>query len=454
MLAGKKSIADRNMEHNLNRAAYNTIDNLQKLIARNMIGFNVGSWLTNFLPIVQGGAGIGTQNMIKAAHDTVVNYYSDDGFANRSTFLTNRKGTKRLTETTLEKLASAGMKPMELIDDFSSQIVTRGKYLDEIQRGTSPAEAMKKADAYAAGVIADRSKGALPTAFNKKNIISKLFTMFQVEANNQYGFLFKDLPRETKEKGTARLAGSYMKFMIGSYLFAELFKAVAGREPNPNPIGTVKRMIEADSPSEALKVAGTEIAQNTPFIGGIAGGGRYPIQAALPDFQKMGETINDIADNGITWGKAGQLAWDTAKNPLTYLASPIGGGGQAKKTYEGIRAFNQGASLTDTGKMRYPIEQTPSNAIKTGLFGQYSTGEARDYFDGGNKPLSEKQTAAAMQSEDPQASFERFVQQIEIDKLLQDIKDTAKDDTLTRADKDKKILQLRAKINEMRAAGR
>jgi hypothetical protein len=436
-LAGKKSLSDRNFEHMLGRRMYNTVTNLENQIARNMIGWNVGSWITNFIPIAQAGGGISTKNLLRATYDTVMNFYQDDGFINRSTFLTNRKGTQRLTETTLEKIASAGMKPMEFIDTIASQILTRGKYLDEIQRGASPKEAMRKADYYAAGAITDRSRGALPTAFNKKNPLSKLFTMFQVEVNNQYGFLFKDLPREAKEKGVAWLASAIMKFMIGSFLYNELYEKLTGRRPALDPIGTIKHAFETDTPIQTLV---EDTLEQTPFIGGIAGGGRLPISNALPD-------VMGLVKGETTWGKE-------ALKPLTYLASPLGGGGQLKKTLEGIGAYNQGASLTDKGQMRFPIEQTPMNRIRTSLFGQYSTPEAREYFDKNRRPLGEKQTEQVLRSENPQEAFERFIKQREIDKILQQIKDTAKDDTLSRTEKDKKILQLRAQIDELRTTAR
>ena len=46
------------------------------------------------------------------------------------------------------------------------------------------------------------------------------------------------------------------------------------------------------------------------------------------------------------------------------------------------------------GKLRYPIEKTPANALRTGLFGQYSTKEAREYFDNNRRFLGEDQTKA------------------------------------------------------------
>ena len=49
---------------------------------------------------------------------------------------------------------------------------------------------------------------------------------------------------------------------------------------------------------------------------------------------------------------------------------------------------------TKGDKLRFPIPQNAGNQVKTAIFGQYATDEARKYFDNAETPLSEKQTAA------------------------------------------------------------
>jgi hypothetical protein len=428
-LAGKKSISDRNMEHKLGRATYNIFDNLNIQVARNMIGWNVSSWLTNFIPIAQAGGGIKSKNLLKAARDTVLSYINDDGFRDKSTFLTNRKGIERLNRTTIQKLADAGLAPMEFIDDIATQILVRGKYYDNIERGMSHQQAIDNADDYTAGAVADRSKGAMPTAFYAKNPLTKLFTLFQLEVNNQYSFLFKDLPREAKELGGKWLAMTLLKAAVGSYIFNELFERLSGRRPAPDLIGTVVKALKKDTPLSAIQSVTEDILEDTPFIGGILGGGRLPIQAALPDL--MG-----LIQGDTSWQKE-------LTKPLIYLVSPIGGGGQAKKMIEGIRAYGQGASITDSGRMRFPIAQTPLNRLRTTLFGQYSTPEAREYFDKDRQPLGEKQTQQVMQSEDPKKEYENFLRQRQINRLK---------DQLEKATSEKEKAEIRKQIKELRAA--
>ena len=49
----------------------------------------------------------------------------------------------------------------------------------------------------------------------EKNPATKLLTMFQLEVKNQYGYMFKDLPRDL-EKGLAKLTGAFIKNVFWS----------------------------------------------------------------------------------------------------------------------------------------------------------------------------------------------------------------------------------------------
>ena len=75
----------------------------------------------------------------------------------------------------------------------------------------------------------------------------------------------------------------------------------------------------------------------------------------------------------------------------------IPAGVQAKKTIEGISAANRGYSQSDSGLARFPISQDVSTRIKTATLGQYSTQEARDYFNKDRSVLGETQTEVLSQ---------------------------------------------------------
>jgi hypothetical protein len=58
----------------------------------------------------------------------------------------------------------------------------------------------------------------------------------------------------------------------------------------------------------------------------------------------------------------------------------VPGGVQLKKTISGLRAFERGRSVTPGGTIRFRIDPTIANLIKTGVFGQYAVPGAREYF--------------------------------------------------------------------------
>jgi hypothetical protein len=316
---------------------------------------------------------------MKAAYDTVKNLRNDDGFSKRSSFITNRQGSDPLVKNWIQKATDITMSPMKFLDDITSSILVRAKYYDLVDKGADPKNAMKQADQFASNVIADRSKGALPTVFNSKNPINRLFTTFQVEVNNQLSYLFKDMPADAKQNGVKWTAATLMKFAIGSWIFNKLFEWIVGRKPAIDPIGTVEDVVKNVGDGKAvLSSLGENIGGNIPFVGGVLfNGGRLPISAALPDFTSLFEGNTTV--------------WKELQKPLTYILPPMGGG-QIKKSIEGIGAFARGYSQTDNGKMRFPIKKDLLNAARTFVFGQYSTPEARQYFDQGRLPLSKQQT--------------------------------------------------------------
>jgi hypothetical protein len=392
-LAGKKSIGDRGWENNLGRGIYQVMDTLQNQVSRNMIAINPGSWLTNLIPLTQGGAAVKTKNFLRAAYDTAKSYRNDDGFVDKSAFLTSRRGSDPLVKSIIQKVTDVGMAPMKFIDDITTNILVRAKYYDLMDNGMNPKDAMSQADQFTANAVADRSKGSLPTAFNNKNPMARLFTMFQVEVNNQLSFMFKDVPEIAKQNGGKWMASTLMKFMIGSWIFNKLFEMITGRKPAIDPIGTVEDVVKnIDNPQGIMNGLKENVVGQIPFIGGLVGGGRLPISAALPDWQQVGEGALGIAKGEGSIGEnIGKIAVGLLKNPATYIAMPLGGG-QIKKSIEGIGAYSRGYSQTDTQKMRFPIAKNAGNALRTGVFGQYSTPEAREYFDQGRAPLSAQQT--------------------------------------------------------------
>lgn len=64
LLAGKKSRLDRGMEKTFGRQFYNVMKKFESRVGANMVAANVGSALTNFIPIAQAAAQTGGWNMV------------------------------------------------------------------------------------------------------------------------------------------------------------------------------------------------------------------------------------------------------------------------------------------------------------------------------------------------------------------------------------------------------
>lgn len=446
LLANKKSRADRNMEQAFGRNAYNLVKALESRVAANMVAINPASWLTNFVPLTQGWAGVDSGDMLKGMWQTLKAMKADDGIIGRSTFLTNRVGSDPIVQTYeqgaepekgRERAARAARvafgrasnvlsSPMEYIDQFVAGSLVRARYNQNLGKGMSEAAAMADADAFAANVMADRSKGAVPTLFQRSNPLTKVFTQFQLEVNNQLSYIFKDIPRDMRERGVKALAGALIKFALGAWFFDELYEWLIGRRPALDPIGILNDTvgdltgwevpnlvdlglgaISGNVPSFQVEQTGVgeagvnlaeQIAENLPFIGGLLGGGRLPISSAIPD---VGNVWNALTNSEWSTEKRLQELGEEVSPLLTYLALPFGGG-QLNRIYDTIRAVSEGGVYTYNNEgerlLQYPVYtdtagQAIANALAAGIFGTTSLPTGREWIEEGFPTLTAEQTA-------------------------------------------------------------
>lgn len=401
-LANKKSEADRSLENRISRSIYSTTKAIENRFGANAIGLNIGSAITNFIAITQAYSQISTKNIGRATIDTIKSYISDDGFINESTFLTNRlKQADKLYKTSLEKIRDKTSFLFNAIDNVATNIIVRGKYLDNIDKGMTAKEALKNANSFGANVMADRSKGALPTLFEEKNPISKAFTQFQLEVNNQYSYMFKDIPRDLKDKGLANIALAYFKMFVAAYLFNWTSEKITGRKSAFSPIDIAVDSFETlNTPNmntaDKLINVGTDIVQELPFIGGLAGGGRIPVSGAIPDAKNTFKAISGLVTGEINSSKAVKTLLNEISKPASYLLLPFGGG-QVRKTVEGVGTILAGGSygVDSEGKetLKFPVEKANLGTyMKAGIFGKYALPEAKSYADNNYKSLNAKQT--------------------------------------------------------------
>lgn len=447
LLAGKKSFNDRNAERFLGRGLYDFGKKMEQRIAANMVAFNPGSWLSNFIPLVQSGAVLSKGDLIRGMQETLAAGKEDDGFIARSTFLTNRIGSERMVKTAAtlsSKLDKFNYKLGELqdwlpdgmgaIDMFTAQTIVRARYNENIGKGMSQETAMQEADDFAARLMGDRSKGAMPTIFSQQNPVMKLFTQYQLEVANQLFWMKDDLRFRYSDNSKKKLAAALLRFFIGAAIYNFFYRSMTGRDAATDPIGMLNDFVgdvsgwclpdltdipnsirEEGFTAEAVKamfktdrqgvIAGignlaTNLVEEVPFVGGLIGGGRLPVSSAIPNPANILGGVGSLVKGS---GKQGAAAlYKELSKPLYYVAAPFGGG-QVKKTLEGAAAIAQGGSFgydkDGKAQLQYPLyRDNPADAItgaaRTLLFGKTSTAQAQNWIDSGFKTLSGKRTEA------------------------------------------------------------
>lgn len=429
ILAGKKAFGDRNMERAIGRQSYDLMKELESRVAANMVAVNPGSWLTNFIPLTQGWSQLSSKELLSGMWDTLRAYKESDGFHESSDFLTNRRGSDPIVKTWQQKWSGTLSQPMEHIDTFVADSLVRARFLHNQAAGMSEDTAMSEADQWTAGVMADRSKGSMPVFFEAKNPVTKIFTQFQLEVNNQLSYLFKDIPREQRDKGLAALAAALLKFFFGAWVYNEIYEVLIGRRPALDPIGILNNtvgdltgyslpntvealggLLQGEMPDfrtekKGLASAGAGLAMNVaeelPFVGGLLGGGRLPINSALPNVGKVWTAgANLLSGEGSAKKQLNTLGKELGK-PLTYMALPFGGG-QLRKAYQGIRAVLESGKygIDSEGRktLQYPVfnddpVRTTFNLLGAGVFGPTSLKTGRNWIDSDFKSLSAAQTA-------------------------------------------------------------
>lgn len=437
LLAGKKSRLDRGMEKLMGRKFYNVMKKFESRVGANMVAANVGSALTNFIPITQAWSQVSTADVLRGMWDTLKNYKTADGLDSASTFINNRSGYGRLAMSTMDKVSAGAGRLMESIDTFTTGSVVRARYYQNLRRGMSEMSAMQEADQFASGVMADRSKGSTPTLYSARNPLVKLFTQFQLEVNNELSWIFKDMAQEERKKGVAALAKAMFKFLIGAWIYNEFYESIVGRRAALDPLDIINDTVgdftgyqlpntvqaavsgkwdftkEKPGTYQAIKNLEGNIISELPgtqaltilgvdeALGLDIDSGRIAVASAIPNLGNIEKAL--LAKNeDMAPAKKAQTIGNELMKPGLYLATPFGGGQARKLIQGGVAAWKGGSySVDNEGRdiLQYPVyNDNPADRAKSWaqalLFGKTATEEAQSWVESGFKSLSAKETAA------------------------------------------------------------
>jgi hypothetical protein len=430
-LAGKKSKMDRGTEEALGRRIYGTLNAVKKQVGSNLTGLNLNSALSNFISITQAGSKTSKYAMLEGFGDTVKNIFEDDGFINKSDFLTRRFGSDKLSKTAWEKASNAGQIFMAGTDYFSANLITRSKYHEYLNKGYPEAEAMRLADEFADRLMGGRALGDMPNIFNSKTL--GILTQFQLENVNQFDSMFHDTKykdratEQTKyeaktwnEKFKSKLAKEKPEFynslsatLILGQLFAyawaynKIDEELTGSGGAFDPIGIIEDLIkDFINPNLTKGQAVANLAKNIidviPYANIITGGGRVPMTDAIPNIVDLLEGESSI----------GSEAWK-----LLNLALPTGGG-QLRKTAQAAGALIKGGDYKTNSngekQLKFPIAQEGdigqriAEGAQALLFGKWATPGGQKYIEDGFKPLSAIETKGLEKAQEMDITIKEF----------------------------------------------
>ena len=407
VIAGKTALIDRGLEGIIGRRGITFLNTLNQRVGSNMVGMNISSSLTNFLPVVQTMAKSNKADFIKGFSQTVASkigsmFGRTNDFAENSPVMIRRKGADQFNRTPYQKIADTGYILMGAVDSISTEIIARTKYNELTRKGMDSQKAHFETDKWVSRMMGDRSLGQQPQIYNSKML--GLFTKFQLEVRNQLDAQFYDTVQEAKvsnediqnglarnAKTAAKVASTFLQLAIAQHAFGKVFESIAGYNPAFDIISVLMTALGFDDDEESEDTALDNIGQgflelleDLPYTSTLTGG-RIPISSALP--------IKEVLTGKDQYGNEKSRV-DTLLEAAPYYVLPTGYG-QIKKTQQGLSMFDDdlpiSGSYTDSGNLRFPVEDTLENRIQAGVFGQWASDNARDYFDNDWAPLKEKQ---------------------------------------------------------------
>jgi hypothetical protein len=417
VLAGKTALIDRGLEGIIGRRGITFLDTVNKQVGSNMVGYSASSALVNFDALPRAFAKSNKFDFVKGFAQTVSNKISSifgkgDSFAENSPVMIRRKGAERFYRTPFQKASDGGYVLMGVVDDLSTEIIARAKFNELTRKGMDEQAAHFETDKWVSRLLGDRSLGQQPLVFNSKML--GLVTKFQLEVRNNLDSQFYDTIQEAKAssedienalarnaKTAAKVTSTFVQLAVAQHLFGKAFESVAGYNPAFDIISTLSTLFGFDDEEDSedtvldnIEQGFLELLEDLPYTSTLTGG-RIPISAALP----IAELIKGVDNYGNDKSRL-EILGEVAP----YYILP-GGYGQYKKTRQGLSMFSDehpvSGSYTDSGNLRFPVEDTPLNRVQAAIFGQYASKNAREYFDNDYAPLNEKQIQEYMDVDMP-----------------------------------------------------
>lgn len=389
-LSGKTPEVDRLIMETIpgGRTSLQVVDWVNRRVKANTMLFNASASLNQVLNVPQGIASAGPVLSSKAAVKTLGQIFTENKAMQQSTFLKERyfKGFNQFDKGILNNTKKFGGWLLTALDEAGTKFIWNGQYEKAIQESVQ--NPIKYADDATKKLVAGRGIGEKPLMQNSK--VFQVIAPFQLEVTNLW-WAMEDLAKTNP--GIMNKFGKFATLFVSLYLTNSAIQSVTGNRPALDPIQAVIDAVDtlkADTSAKGAAKAGGrlfgEVLSNVP--------GGQTVAAAYPEF---GTSV--LPTRKQLFGRAdptrfggGLLVGSAATDPLYKLLPPFGGG-QLKKTIQGLSAVEKGKSTTKSGAYQYKIERTPANYAKAALFGKASTSGGSAYYEKKNAP-AKKSTGA------------------------------------------------------------
>jgi len=488
-LAGKQLFNDRSMEREVGRMSLNVGRKLVSTFARANVAGNLSSALnqTAQLPMIAGE--LGPKYVAEAIGDIASGKAKGD-FADRSDFLTEKRGIRYLTSTKGDKFTAALFWPLERMDYFVSSIAVRGKYRKELAEGKSEKDALRAADRWGRDMMGSRSKGTAPLTFQSKNLISQMVNLFQVEALNSWEHVTQDLfgpgLREMEEKlgkkeASRRLAGIIVGTLLGAFILNRVDEELYGGTPaqfdvlglltgflaSGNGLSTNEQLgvwvddvwqkmtgerlfgTDEDAGNDEFNLAAAaedtiyNVSNDVPYVRNVSGLlGLGDQTLPMPDIygtaKGIGSAVSDAA-SGDTEGFGSEIM----RQLMGIAGDTLPGGRQLEKTAQGAETLARGGTYKGSGdneRLQYAVNPDFSTVLQAMLFGRNALSEARDFYAANDGGLSASQTRTYQELVDMGADREVVYD------AIQKWRKIDKDDSLTDGEREAAQFELVRKL--------
>jgi len=488
-LAGKQLFNDRSMEREVGRTSLNVGRKLVSTFARANVAGNLSSALnqTAQLPMIAGE--LGPKYVAEAIGDITSGKAKGD-FADRSDFLTEKRGIRYLTSTKGDKFTAALFWPLERMDYLVSSIAVRGKYRKELAEGKSEKDALRAADRWGRDMMGSRSKGTAPLTFQSKNLISQMVNLFQVEALNSWEHVTQDLfgpgLREMEEKlgkkeASRRLAGIIVGTLLGAFILNRVDEELYGGTPaqfdvlglltgflaSGNGLSTNEQLgvwvddvwqkmtgerlfgTDEDAGNGKFNLAAAaedtiyNVSNDVPYVRNVSGLlGLGDQTLPMPDIygtaKGIGSAVSDAA-SGDTEGFGSEIM----RQLMGIAGDTLPGGRQLEKTAQGAETLARGGTYKGSGdneRLQYAVNPDFSTVLQAMLFGRNALSEARDFYAANDGGLSASQTRTYQELVDMGADREVIYD------AIQKWRKIDKDDSLTDGEREAAQFELVRKL--------